>query len=143
MLLAAKADPNIPDNEGAQALHYTAANNSRDGFGMMRQLLIAGAESNTADHQGRRPMDSALALNDSFKAQLLLMAGADPRQQSPNGQSILAQITNHKTLYPLENLAKKVAQCYALEDLLTQPITDWRLNRMSNPNFPVPYQFQA
>ena len=108
-----------------------------------RQLLIAGAESNTADHQGRRPMDSALALNDSFKVQLLLMAGADPRQKSPNGQSILAQITNHKTLYPSENLARKVAEYYALEDLLPQPITDWRLNRMSNPNFPVPYQFQA
>ena len=55
-LLAHRASPNIPDEDGWTAVHQAA---SRGNARMLRAVLDAGGDSTLRDHQGHTPVDIA------------------------------------------------------------------------------------
>lgn len=85
-LLAAGSDPDIPQADGATALHWAVHWNDQT---MATRLLEAGADANVANELGMTPLALA-ALNASAPmGQALLEAGANPNAARPSGETVL------------------------------------------------------
>jgi ankyrin repeat protein len=86
LLLARKADPNIPDSEGLTPLHLAVMGQHKE---MVKLLLANHAEVNRQDNGGRTPLDCAAGLADTTIAATLLEAKADPNLKDKQGQTPL------------------------------------------------------
>jgi ankyrin repeat protein len=85
-LIAAKADVNAPQNDGATALHWAVYRNDREMVGL---LVRAGANPKAANRQGSTPLWLAGIGGNASIIAALLEAGADPNEKLPLGRTPL------------------------------------------------------
>ena len=99
LLLAAKADVNSRDMEGATALHMTSV--KPKGTVSMEPLLSNGASVESKDNKGFRPLHGAVYYNVPSNLQLLMRRGAKMNATSEDGTTTLmlgAMENTHETL---------------------------------------------
>ncbi len=85
-LLAAKADVNAPQPDGATALHWAAF---RGDLALTTLLLTARPETNARNDYGVTPLSLAASQASSAVVEALLTAGADPALPLPSGETPL------------------------------------------------------
>ncbi|CAK9090228.1 Putative ankyrin repeat protein RF_0381 [Durusdinium trenchii] len=71
-------DPNLRDRYGRTALMMALQKDRRPPYSLVYQLLIASAEVETSDLEGRQPLSYAVGLGDSEPLRALLNRQADP-----------------------------------------------------------------
>jgi ankyrin repeat protein len=86
VLLEARADVNLPQGDGATALHWTAHWDDRETAAL---LLRAGANVNAVTDQGITPLMQAALNGSTAFADTLLKAGANPNLASSVGETAL------------------------------------------------------
>ncbi|MSO20547.1 MAG: hypothetical protein EXQ56_08795 [Acidobacteria bacterium] len=89
-LIQQKADVNVPQADGATALHWAAHWNDLE---MADQLIAAGAKPNAANDYGVTPLKLALDDRATAMAQRLLKAGADANATTWTGETMLMSAT--------------------------------------------------
>ena len=85
-LIAAKADVNAPQNDGATALHWAVYRGDKEMVGM---LVRAGANPKAANREGSTPLWLAGISGDASIIAALLEAGADANEKLPLGRTPL------------------------------------------------------
>jgi ankyrin repeat protein len=85
-LLAQGADVNIPQPDGATALHWATY---WDDLDTTERLIRAGADANAANDYGVRPLALACANGGASLIEKLLSAQADPNAASSTGETPL------------------------------------------------------
>ncbi len=85
-LIAKHADVNVPQVDGATALHWAVY---RDDVETVELLLRAGANVKTANRYGVTPLTLACTNGNAAIAKLLLKAGADPNTVLASGETAL------------------------------------------------------
>jgi ankyrin repeat protein len=85
-LIARHADVNIPQSDGATALHWAVFHSDRE---MTDLLLQAGANPKVANREGSTPLWLACINGDAAAIGALLKAGADPNERLPFGRTPL------------------------------------------------------
>jgi uncharacterized protein len=85
-LIAAKADVNAPQNDGATALHWAVYRNDREMVGL---LVRAGANPKAANREGSTPLWLAGIGGNASIIAALLEAGADANEKLPLGRTPL------------------------------------------------------
>jgi ankyrin repeat protein len=83
-LLAANADVNAPQVDGATALHWAV---HRDDVALAQLLIDAGADANVANRAGATPLFMAALYGDPAMIDTLLKGGADAARLGPNGET--------------------------------------------------------
>jgi ankyrin repeat protein len=86
LLLAHKADPNIPDGEGKTPLHRAVLERHKE---LVRLLLENHAEVNRQDNYRETALSYAVTLSETSIAAALLDAKADPNLKGQQGQTPL------------------------------------------------------
>ncbi len=123
-LVAEGADVNLPQGDGATALHWAA---HRDHLAAARLLLGAGARVDAADDHGVTPLGLA-ALNASLPmVELLLDAGADPNRARVTGVTPLMTAARVGNLEVLRRLLAAGADPTATESLRGQTALMWAI----------------
>lgn len=89
ILLAAGANPNAADFEGATPLMYAAESATPE---VLRALLAAGADLNAQDARGRTALMYAADHCQTESAQLLVQRGADVTRKDINGYTALKRV---------------------------------------------------
>ena len=79
-LIGRHADVNIPQSDGATALHWAVFHSDRE---MIDVLLQAGANPKAANREGSTPLWLACINGDAATISALLKAGADPNEHLP------------------------------------------------------------
>lgn len=113
-LLAAGADVNAPQADGATALHWAAY---RDDVASVRRLLAAGADATAQNRAGATPLALASIAGNAEMIRLLLEAGADANARSPNGETPLMIAARTGAVAALETLLASGADVNAVERL--------------------------
>jgi ankyrin repeat protein len=85
-LIAAKADVNAPQADGATALQWAAYENNS---ALADVLIKAGANVKLANHDGATPLSLAATNGNAAMLKKLLDAGADPNERQPNDETPL------------------------------------------------------
>jgi ankyrin repeat protein len=85
-LIAAKADVNATQNDGATALHWAVYRNDREMVGL---LVRAGANPKAANREGSTPLWLAGISGNASIIAALLEAGADANEKLPLGRTPL------------------------------------------------------
>ncbi len=85
-LLLAKADVNVPQVDGATALHWAVY---RDDVPTADMLLKAGANVKAANREGTTPLFMAALYGNPAMIDRLIKAGADAKSRGPNGETPL------------------------------------------------------
>lgn len=85
-LLAKKADVNVPQADGATALHWAVY---REDAETVDALLKAGANAKAANQYGATPLSLAAENGNSAIVKRLLEAGADPNERMANDDTAL------------------------------------------------------
>jgi ankyrin repeat protein len=85
-LVAARADVNVPQADGATALHWAAY---RANLELADLLIRAGANPSAANRAGSTPLWLASVNGDAAMIAALVAAGADPNEQLPLGRTPL------------------------------------------------------
>ena len=85
-LIAAKADINAAQIDGATALHWAVFHQDAE---LVDQLLRANAAVDKANREGVTPVQMAVMYGDPAIVARLLKAGADPKQVGPNGETLV------------------------------------------------------
>ena len=148
-LLACGADPNIIDLCGGSSLHYAALGSSKncsrlllaskaelevkDVNGMtplaiaasrssvnLKIFLEAGADIETQDFRGFRPMHNAIIIDHAQNVRHLLHAGADMFAEIPSGTTTLDFAIIHNCHSALRVLLEAQASSQLLDDLWSE-----------------------
>jgi ankyrin repeat protein len=85
-LIAQKADPNAPGEDGTPALHWIVR---VDDLATTQFLLRSGADATQANRYGLRPLSIAAANGNAAIITALVEAGADPNAADPAGETPL------------------------------------------------------
>jgi ankyrin repeat protein len=85
-LLAQHADVNVPQPDGATALHWAAYHGDRE---LADMLIRAGANVKAANREGATPLWLASVNGDAAIITALIAAGADPNEHLPLGRTPL------------------------------------------------------
>jgi ankyrin repeat protein len=85
-LIAAKADVNAPQVDGATALHWAVY---RDDLETADLLIRSGAKVSVANREGVTPLAMASLYGNIALINRLLTAGADAKERGPNGETVL------------------------------------------------------
>jgi ankyrin repeat protein len=95
-LLAAGADPNAVDFEGATPLMYAAEVGTLE---LLRALLAAGADVNARDAKGRTALMYAADDCQTESVHLLVQAGADVTLKDSKGYTALKRVRRKPSKY--------------------------------------------
>jgi ankyrin repeat protein len=85
-LLAQHADVNVPQPDGATALHWAAYRGDKE---LADMLIRAGANAKAANREGATPLWLASVNGDAAIISALISAGADPNEHLPLGRTPL------------------------------------------------------
>ena len=85
-LLRQRADVNVPQVDGATALHWAMY---RDDLDAADLLIRAGANVKAANREGVTPLAMASLGGNAVMIDKLLKAGAEATERGPNGQTVL------------------------------------------------------
>jgi len=85
-LVAAKADVNAPQVDGATALHWAVY---RDNLELTDLLLRAGADVKATNREGVTALAMASLYGNPAMIERLLKAGADAKQRGPTGETMV------------------------------------------------------
>src|SRR5580700_1263793 len=85
-LLAQHADVNVPQADGATALHWAAYRGDKE---LVEMLIRAGANAKAANREGATPLWLASVNGDAAIITALIAAGADPNEHLPLGRTPL------------------------------------------------------
>jgi ankyrin repeat protein len=83
-LVAAKADVNLPQVDGATALHWAVYRNDLEAADL---LIRAGANVMAANREGTTPLFMAALYGDPKMIDRLIKGGADVKARGPNGET--------------------------------------------------------
>jgi uncharacterized protein len=111
-LIAAKADVNAPQGDGATALHWAVYKADKEMVGM---LVRAGANPKAANRQGSTPLWLASVNGDAAIIASLLEAGADANEQLPLGRTPLMIASRTGNIEAIKTLLDNGANVNAKE----------------------------
>ena len=111
-LIAADADPDAPQGDGATALHWAA---HRGDVEAARLLMEAGADVNAANRLGATPLWLAAKNGDVPIVEMLLEAGANPNVTLRMGETPLMSAARSGNLRVVEMLLDRGAAVDAVE----------------------------
>ncbi len=113
-LIAARADVNASQNDGATALHWAVY---RGDVAMVSTLIAAGAVVTQPNREGATPLSLACQNGGVELIRLLLDAGADPNEALPHGETALMMAARTGNPDALELLIARGANVNAAEAL--------------------------
>lgn len=113
-LIDQRADVNVPQNDGATALHWAVFQSNAD---MVQRLLRAGANPRAANREGSTPMWIASVNGDAGIVKALLDAGADANEKLPLGRTPLMVAARTGSVETLKVLLDRGARVGDKEDL--------------------------
>lgn len=112
-LIAAKADVNAAQNDGATALHWAVYQSNQE---LVDVLLKAGANPKVANREGATPLWIASVNGHAGIITSLLAAGADANEKLPLGRSPLMLAARTGNVNAIRALLDKGANINAKED---------------------------
>jgi ankyrin repeat protein len=111
-LLAANADPNAPQPDGATPLHWAVHHDKAE---LVAQLVAAGAKVDAVNDYGVTPLALACQNGSEAIVRRLLDAGADPNRGLPGGETPLLTAARTGRLGPVQALLARQADVNAQE----------------------------
>ena len=111
-LLAQKADVNVPQADGATALHWAVY---RDDLATADRLLKAGALAKVGNRYGSTPLALAAENGNPAMVQRLLEAGADANERLLNQETVLMMAARTGNLATMKVLLDRGADVNAIE----------------------------
>ena len=121
-LLAAKADVNTAQVDGATALHWAVY---RDDVETADLLLKAGARVNAANREGTTPLFMASLYGNPAMIERLLKAGADAKERGPNGETTVMFAARNGNPAVIKQLVAAGADVNAQEALRSTTALMW------------------
>ena len=129
-LVAAGADVNTAQSDGATALHWAAYLEDIDTSAL---LIRAGADVNRANDLGVTPLLMASTNGHAELVEALLAAGADPDAALPSGETPLMAASRAGTPGAVDSLLRRGADVNAAEQTRGQTALMWAVaNRHSD-----------
>jgi len=113
-LLQQKVDVNVPQVDGATALHWAV---HRDDLEAADLLIAAGANVKAATREGVRPLALASLYGDPAMIDKLLKAGADATARGPTGETMLMLAARNGNPQAIRALLAAGADVNARENL--------------------------
>jgi ankyrin repeat protein len=113
-LLQRKVDVNLPQPDGATALHWAVY---RDDTEAADLLIRAGAAVDVANREGTTPLAMACLYGNVTMVNKLLQAGADAKRLGPNGETMLMLAARNGQPETIYLLVRAGAQINAKERL--------------------------
>jgi ankyrin repeat protein len=121
-LLAQKADANVPQADGATALHWAVYRND---VATTDLLIQAGANVKVANREGSTPLSLACLNGNAALIESLLKAGANPNEALPRGETALMMASRTGNLAAMKLLLDRGAQVNAIETLRGTTAVMW------------------
>ena len=121
-LLENKVDVNIPQPDGATALHWAAY---WDDLKTLELLLSAGARATVANDYGVTPLSLACTNRNGAMVEKLVAAGADPNAASSTGETVLMTCAYTGSPVAVKALLSAGANVNANERLQGQTALMW------------------
>ncbi|MBF8269252.1 MAG: ANK REP REGION protein [Gammaproteobacteria bacterium] len=128
-LLAGKADVNIPQPDGATALHWAIYKDEPE---IVKDLIAAGADVSAANRMGVTPLILAAENGNVVVIRLLIEAGANPNEHLRNGETVLMMAVRTGNTEVIEVLLEHGADVNATETLRGTTALMWAA-AYSNP----------
>jgi len=113
-LLDQHADVNVPQADGATALHWAVFRSDKE---MVDLLLRAGANAKAANREGATPLWLASVNGDASIVAALITAGADPNEKLPLGRTPLMEASRTGNVETIKVLLDHGAEVNAKETL--------------------------
>ena len=113
-LLEKHADANVPQADGATALHWAVFRSDKE---LVDLLLHAGANAKAANHDGSTPLWLASVNGDAAIVAALLNAGADANEKLPLGRTPLMEAARTGNVAAMKVLLDHGAEVNAKENL--------------------------
>jgi ankyrin repeat protein len=114
MLLAARADVNAPQVDGATGLHWAVY---RDDLEMVDLLVRAGADVKATNREGVTPLAMASRYGNAALIDRLLQAGAQATELGPNGETMVMLAARNGSAAAIRTLVAAGADVNATEGL--------------------------
>ena len=121
-LLKQNTDVNVPQADGATALHWAAF---RDDLEMAGLLIRNGANVKVANRNGVTPLYPAAVNGSAAMIELLLKAGADPNTALPAGETALMTAANTGSAEAVRTLISHGASVNAKERVKGETALMW------------------
>jgi len=122
LLLQQKADVNVPQTDGATALHWAVY---RDDLETVNLLIRAGAKIDVKNREGISPLAMASLYGNLAVVDKLLEAGSDAKQRGPSGETMLMLAARNGRPDVIRRLVAAGADINALEDLRKTTALMW------------------
>ncbi len=113
-LVEQHADVNVPQNDGATALHWAVFRSDKE---MVDLLIRAGANAKAANREGATPLWLASVNGDAAIIEALIKGGADPNEKLPLGRSPLMEASRTGNVDAMKVLLDHGADVNAKETL--------------------------
>jgi ankyrin repeat protein len=113
-LLDQHADVNVPQADGATALHWAVFRSDKE---MVDLLIRAGANAGAANREGATPLWLASVNGDAAIIEALIKGGADPNEKLPLGRTPLMEASRTGNVDAMKVLLDHGAQVNAKETL--------------------------
>jgi uncharacterized protein len=121
-LVAAKADVNAPQVDGATALHWAVY---RDDVETATLLIGAGANVNAANREGMKPLFMAALYGDPKMIDVLVKGGAAASDRGPNGETTVMFAARNGNPDAIKRLAAAGADVHAKEHMRSTTALMW------------------
>src|SRR5215831_12252064 len=122
LLLQQKADVNVPQTDGATALHWAVY---RDDLETVNLLIRAGAKIDVKNREGISPLAMASLSGNLAVVDKLLEAGSDARQRGPSDETMLMLAARNGRPDVIRRLVAAGADVNAVEDLRKTTALMW------------------
>jgi uncharacterized protein len=125
-LLAAKADVNAAQPDGATAIQWAAYRDDRE---MADLLISAGANVHQANLEGVTPLWLAAQRGSAAMIEKLIKAGADPNERHPNGETALMMASKNGSVAAVKVLLDDHADVNLKENLRGTTALMWAVEQ--------------
>ena len=129
-VLAARADVNAPQADGATALHWAVYRGNRE---LAALLIRAGANVNAANRAGATPMWLASVNGDAAVLEALVEGGANPNEKLPLGRTPLMVAARTGNVAAMKVLVDRGADVNAKETLRGTTALMWAADEAHAP----------